>query len=52
MGARPRPPRRCPFFSRAYNAQCDKPAGHDGSCSTFGDGFRPGFIPGVGEVKP
>ena len=38
---------RCPYFSRAYLAQCDKDPGHDGWCSSMGDGFAPGWDPAV-----
>lgn len=36
---------RCPYFSRAYLVRCDLPEGHEGSCSSCGDGFRGGWRP-------
>ena len=36
---------QCPFHSRAMGARCDLVHGHDGLCSSAGDGFVPGFVP-------
>lgn len=43
--AAPTPAPRCPYFSRAWGVQCDRPAGHDGNCQSGGDGFAPGYTP-------
>ncbi len=36
---------RCPFYSRAYHAQCEKKEGHTGDCVSLGDGFAGGWDP-------
>lgn len=45
----PAPAPRCPYFSRAWGVQCDRPVGHDGNCQSGGDGFAPGYTPAPNE---
>ena len=47
--AAPTPAPRCPYFSRAWGVQCDRPVGHDGNCQSGGDGFAPGYTPAPNE---
>ncbi len=44
-------PDRCPYHSRAQGYRCELPLDHSGLCVNTGDGFKPGYIPGEGEVK-